>query len=98
MNLTAKYLTTCLVRASFVACIFIVAPQDLMAGALEAEAAFQAKNYTEAYKEWMALAQKGDAIAQFNVGFLYSRELGVPLDYSKAAEWWDKAADQDMAV
>ncbi|TGT80740.1 tetratricopeptide repeat protein, partial [Mesorhizobium sp. M5C.F.Ca.ET.164.01.1.1] len=71
---------------------------NLIAGALEAEAAFKANNYSEAYKEWTALAQKGDAIAQFNVGFLYSRGLGVPLDYSKAAEWWGKAADQDMAV
>ncbi|MER9835203.1 sel1 repeat family protein [Mesorhizobium sp. M0145] len=81
--------------------LFVIAlfsPTASQGGAIEAEAAFKASNYQVAYNEWKELAENGDAIAEFNLGFLYSKGLGVPMDYSKAAEWWTKAAKQNMAV
>jgi TPR repeat protein len=42
--------------------------------------------------EWAA--DKGDANAMFNLGFLYERGFGVAQDYAKAREWYEKAADK----
>ena len=39
-------------------------------------------------------AEKGEAAAQYNLGVLYDRGLGVEQDYEKAREWYRKAADQ----
>lgn len=46
------------------------------------------------FNEFMAKAEKGDAEAQFNVGYCYMRGAGVPLDEAKAAVWYRKAAEQ----
>ena len=39
-------------------------------------------------------AQKGNAIAQFILGFMYENGEGVPQDYKKAEKWYHKAAEQ----
>ncbi len=39
-------------------------------------------------------AEKGDASAQYNLGVLYDRGLGVEQDYDQARKWYRKAADQ----
>lgn len=46
----------------------------------------------------MQLAQQGDAPAQFNLGLIYYQGQGVPQDYSKAVEWYTKAAGQKYAL
>lgn len=46
------------------------------------------------FNEFMAKAEKGDAEAQFNVGYCYIRGAGVPLDEAQAAVWYRKAAEQ----
>jgi TPR repeat protein len=46
------------------------------------------------FNEFMAKAEKGDAEAQFNVGYCYMRGAGVPLDEAQAAVWYRKAAEQ----
>jgi len=40
------------------------------------------------------LADQGSAPAQFNLGVLYERGLGVPQDYAEAVKWIRKAANQ----
>ena len=40
---------------------------------------------------------KGHAPAQFHLGDMYRRGLGVDRDYAKAVEWYQKAADQEYA-
>ncbi len=48
-------------------------------------------------KELRPLAANGDACAQFDLGFMYDRGLGVPQDYKEAASWYRKAAEQGNA-
>jgi len=43
-------------------------------------------------------AAQGDATAQYNLGVLYLKGHGVPQDYAKARQWWEKAAAQGDAV
>jgi TPR repeat protein/virulence-associated protein VagC len=39
-------------------------------------------------------ADQGDAEAQTNLGFMYAKGEGIEISYSKAREWWTKAAAQ----
>ncbi len=43
------------------------------------------------------LAEKGDARAQSNLGFIYEMGVGVPQDYAEAVKWYRKAANQGYA-
>lgn len=61
----------------------------------EGAANYSAGNYQEAFKEWTAAAEQGDADAQYNLGCLYVRGEGVPPDLASAEEWFRRAADQD---
>ncbi|MCL2887556.1 MAG: sel1 repeat family protein [Betaproteobacteria bacterium] len=38
-------------------------------------------------------AERGDARAQYNLGFMYETGYGVTQDYAEAATWYRKAAD-----
>ncbi len=69
---------------------FQAAHADFAAGV----AAYDAKDYASAFKEWLPLAKDGDPAAQRNVGHLYRRGLGVKKDLLKAVEWYRLAADQ----
>ena len=42
-------------------------------------------------------AEKGDASAMFNLGTFYEQGIGVPRNYSKALEWYQKSADHGLA-
>jgi TPR repeat protein len=50
--------------------------------------------YTKTLRELKALAEKGDAEAQFKVALLYYGGQGVPRDYLEALNWFKKAARQ----
>ena len=56
--------------------------------------AYDRANYQTALNIWMPLANEGDADAQNKVGEIYERGLGGPPDYTLAAAWYRKAADQ----
>ncbi len=43
-----------------------------------------------------ALAEQGDAKAQFALGTMYRDGQGVQRDYAKALRWWQKAAEQGI--
>jgi TPR repeat protein len=60
----------------------------------EGVAAYNRGDYPTAYREFLPLAQRGDARAQANVGRLYHEGHGVPQDYAEAVKWFRKAADQ----
>ncbi len=49
------------------------------------------------FEEIKALAEQGDANAQYTLGSMYAEGLGVPKDYTKAREWLEKAAAQGNA-
>lgn len=49
-------------------------------------------------KELRPLAAGGDARAQFDLGHMYDRGVGVPQDFKEAASWYRKAAEQGHAM
>ena len=60
-------------------------------------AAFKRGNYAVALREWQPLAKNADPSAQFNLGLMYTKGLGVPQDYTRALVWYRKAAKQGNA-
>lgn len=52
-------------------------------------------NYKTALSIWMPMAENGDPKAQNFVGEIYEKGLGVAPDYARAAQWYQKAAEQD---
>ena len=56
--------------------------------------AYNSGNYATALREWRPLAEQGDPRAQFRLGSLYENGNGVPRDFAKARQWYEKAAAQ----
>jgi FOG: TPR repeat, SEL1 subfamily len=59
--------------------------------------AYDKGDYATALKEFMPLAEQGDASAQYNLGQIYRQGLGVPEDYKTAVKWNTLAAEQGHA-
>ncbi len=59
--------------------------------------AYKAKDYRTALNEWIPLAEQGHALAQNNLGFMYTKGMGVTANYAKALYYYRKAADQGLA-
>ena len=59
---------------------------------------FNNKDTTTIYKEMKKKADKGDLGAQYNLGMMYEYGHGVNKDFSKAFEWYKKAAEQGMLM
>lgn len=55
------------------------------------------KIYTQIFNEIESLAEREDIIAQVVLGDMYRLGHGVGQDYSKAVEWYKKAAEQGYA-
>lgn len=73
----------------------------ILATATAASADFEAGNrayakrdYDSAFKEWLPLAEAGDPVAQNNIGFMYRKGRGIPLDEAEAVKWYRRAAEQ----
>ena len=71
-----------------------VTAQDFNKGVL----AYNSGDYVTAIKEWMPLAEQGDADAQNNLGVMYENGYGTTQDYKKAAKWYRLAAEQGQGV
>ena len=56
--------------------------------------AYNRKDYTTALSEWRPLAEQGHAKAQYKLGLLYANGQGVPQEYERAQQWFEKAAAQ----
>ena len=59
--------------------------------------AIKSGDYATAFKEFAALAEQGDADAQYNLALMYDNGHGVPQDYKQAVKWSTKAAEQGNA-
>ncbi len=59
--------------------------------------AYDRANYQTALHVWLETAEAGDAQAQYYVGEIYEKGLGISPDYVQAAAWYRKAADQGLA-
>jgi TPR repeat protein len=73
----------------FLAAAGAVAAEDFAAGMR----AHLAKKYAESRQVFAALADAGDARAQFMMGTIHEQGLGVPKDLAAAAVWYRRAAD-----
>ena len=61
------------------------------------EDAYNRGDYATAVQELRPPAKQGNAQAQYNLGVMYHRGLGVPQDYREAVRWFRKAAEQGSA-
>ncbi len=50
--------------------------------------AIKSGDYATAVREFAALAEQGDAAAQFNLALMYKNGQGVPQDYKQAVKWY----------
>jgi len=60
--------------------------------------AYDRGDYATALREFRPLAEQGNVDAQFNLGVLYTEDLGVPQDYVQARQWYEQAAAQGYAM
>jgi len=57
-------------------------------------AAYERGDFATAFRLMKPLAEKGNAMAQHNLGVMYDYGRGIPQDYTKAYTWYRRAADQ----
>ena len=57
-------------------------------------AAYESGDYATALRLNRSLAEQGQSTAQYNLGFMYDKGLGVPQDDAQAVTWYRKAAEQ----
>lgn len=73
----------------------LLTPCGIAAADLDsAYAAYTRGDYARAFKEWKELAEKGDAVAQYNLALMYDDGEGVAKDAKEAVRWYRKAAEQ----
>jgi TPR repeat protein len=75
--------------------LFVVLAVPAAADFATGLAAYQKGDYATAAKEWMPLAEQGDAPTQYNLGLLYLDGHGVPQSPAEAVKWFKRAAEQD---
>ncbi len=63
----------------------------------EGLSAYKSGDSETALKEFKALAEQGNAMAQNNLGTIYEEGKVVPKDYAEAFNWYKKAAEQGLA-
>lgn len=59
--------------------------------------AYNRGDFETALREWRPLAERGQPLAQYNLGRMYYNGEGVAQDYSEANKWFDRAAAQQYA-
>lgn len=82
----ARFLSIALLSLCYIA--------SAQADIYSASSALSRGDYETAVAEFSKLAEKGDASAQANLGYMYYAGEGVPQDYEKAVYWYRKAATQ----
>ncbi len=73
--------------------IFFAVTVALVFG-LSAETAGTAKKFQESFWQVYTSALRGERVAEYQVGVMYERGMGVERDQAKAAEWYEKSAWQ----
>lgn len=53
-----------------------------------------ARNYGEAFKAYLAAAEKGNVLSEATVAWMYRSGQGTGADYKKALEWYTKSAEK----
>ena len=87
-----KRILTALVLSISIICAsggFVFA-QDFLKGV----EAWEKGDFATALREWSALAEQGNTLAQFSLGWLYEDGRGVTQNHKEAVKWYRKAAEQ----
>ena len=61
-------------------------------------AAYERGDHAAALEEWLPIAERGDANAQYNVGLLFHRGEVIPQNIAAAARFYQMAAEQGVAA
>ncbi|CAM3836586.1 tetratricopeptide repeat protein [Vreelandella rituensis] len=61
---------------------------------LDAERAFESKDYEKAYRMYSTLGEQGNPLAQAYLGYMYENGLGVREYLKDAYFWYEKSAEQ----
>jgi len=83
--------------------VFLTARQAIKTSASECGirggefVAFDRADAATSLKVWLPQAESGDPQAQTYVGEIFEKGLGIDADYQAAAQWYQKAADQDYS-
>ena len=91
------YLMTRLFTVSVLVAGLVIPFKSFAATLEECNAALLAGDYAKGIEFFQPRAEKGDAMAQFHVGFIHmhmTRDPRVPPDYAEVAKWYRKAAEQ----
>jgi len=64
------------------------------AGMDEADEAYKRGEYALAYREFLHLAEDGDAFSQFRIGSMHMQGFGVQQNDTEAVKWFGLAAEQ----
>jgi TPR repeat protein len=80
--------------------VSVVMTGGALAGPLEdGQAAYLRGDYATALRVWLPLAQRGNVVAQVNVGSIYDTGgRGVPSDLVEAVRWYHRAAEGGSAT
>ena len=83
------------IALAMVLVVLLAAPAR--AGFDEGVAGLQRGDFAAAFREFKPLAESGNARAQFNLGVMHTRGLGVSRDDAEAVKWYHRAAEQGDA-
>ena len=75
-------------RIALAAVLLVALVGPARAGFDEGLAAYYVGDFETALKEFLPLAEKGDANAQFGLGVMYHDGRGVPQDDAEAVRWY----------
>ena len=84
-------------RIALAVMLLVSSAAPAWAGFDEGTAAYVRGDYATALREWKPLAEHGLAAAQYNLGIMYSKGLGVARDDGEAVKWYRNAAEQGYA-
>ena len=84
-----------ILRLVFLATLFFLPAGPVEAASLtQGLSAFRHQNYVVASNNLIPLAEHGNPVAQFYIGFMFETGRGVPQNYTEAAMWYRRAAEQ----
>src|SRR4051812_8836960 len=87
-------------RRSPLAALLVVVLQLAFAAGAQAQSlsrgvsAFNRQDYAQASRAFIPLAERGNPSAQAYLGFMFETGRGVPQNYTEAAMWYRRAAEQ----
>ncbi len=92
----AKCLAPALLLAVLILCPALAQADTRSAEFERGRTAANSGDFKQALKIWTALAESGDAWAEYSIGRLHANGDGVPRDYATARTWFKRAADHGL--